>query len=117
MTDIKVKLAYPYIPRPLKTGIVIYTLPNNKYCERSLELCSHHNPVNVDCNQYMTNEKIPYLLEFIKKYTDIVWDDELYLIGKYEGRRIDNLFPFIFFGERFIGGYSELVEELSKELF
>ena len=102
---IQAKLIPPYYIRPLNIGVVIYSIPKCKLCENALNIISHHSPVKVCCEKYLKEDREGFL-KFMSENTGIDY--------KIEGKIT---FPIIFFGKRYIGGYSELMTELNKEFF
>jgi glutaredoxin len=91
--------------RPLKSGVVIYTIPDCQYCYSAMKILADDMPCKVNCKPYLEDNREEFL-EFMMGLTAIDY-------------KINNkiTFPIIFFGNKYIGGYSELVDILKKEIF
>jgi len=91
--------------RPLKTGIVIYTIPNCIYCHSAMTILEDDMPCKVNCETYLKENREEFL-EFMTSITGINYKENFKIT-----------FPIIFFGNKYIGGYSELVDLLKKDIY
>ena len=84
--------------KPIETGYTIYSKSGCIYCDKSKALLKIDNPIVIDCDPYLVNNKEEFL-QFIKT------------VGQKEHRT----FPIIFKNATYVGGYSELLQLLKNE--
>ena len=88
-------------PTPSETGYTIFAKSGCSYCEKAKLLLQPDNPVIIDCDKLIIDEQCKQ--EFLQH------------IEKIAGKS-HRTFPMIFKDTNFIGGYSDLLSFLKKEI-
>jgi len=82
-----------------KNTYVIYSKSGCPYCTKSKNLLKNDNYEYINCDEYLLENKQEFL-EFIKTLTNNI---EV------------KTFPIIFYENKYIGGYNELLHHYNKE--
>jgi glutaredoxin 3 len=85
---------------PSITGYTIYSKSGCPYCDKAKSVLKIYNPVVVDCDPYLVDNKEDFL-QFIKEIT----------------QKEHRTFPIIFKDSTYIGGYSDLLKFLVNQDF
>lgn len=85
-------------PKPNQEVFTIYSKLDCMYCLRAKSLLEWYNHDIVECDKYLENDRQTFLTDMQE-------------LTKYPFKN----FPFIFYGDHYIGGYNELVQHLKSK--
>lgn len=85
-------------PLPDENNYTIYSKNGCHYCVKAKQLLEHKEPVIIDCDEYLKNNKQDFL-SFIKCISN---------------NTEHNTFPIVFYCGKYIGGYNDTKEYFER---